>query len=993
MSENTILIAATFTAEPIADVMGFWSRAFRWSAEIEFAPFNQVFQQLLDPSSSLRTNEKGINVVIVRLEDWLRSEEPGQLDQSRSTLSLDQLDANAADFVKALKAAADANCAPILVAICPPSEAIAKDPVLGPTFLRAEETVIAALDMMRGVYLIRGTEWQGAAENSLYLDAESDALGRIPYTSLGFAALGTTISRKIRALRSDPYKVVVLDCDQTLWKGVVGEDGVAGIQVDPARTMLQEFVAEQRRAGMLVCLCSRNEEDEVIKVFRERTDMSLRLDDFTSRRINWEPKSENLKSLAAELNLGLDSFVFIDDDPVMCAEVRANCPEVVTLQLPSNDDAIPEFLQHLWAFDRPKVTSEDRKRPELYEQNAQREKLRQASQSFEEFLAGLCLELKISEMSVEEAARVSQLTQRTNQFNFTSRRRSEEEIQNLTQSGLECLVVELSDRFGAYGLVGVMMFNLSDGALCVETLLLSCRALGRGVEHRMLAKLGEIALVRGCGRLDVPFSQTAKNQPALRFLEGLGARVTKKADGDSLFSIPSDLALKLEQRSYSDKEISRSERQANVAVDRSARWNDTAGSEIFGRICSDLNSPQRILEAIRVSKRIVTPRSKSEFGVTNPEEGRLKLIWQEILGIDDIGVDDSFFDLGGTSLLAVSLFADIERQFGRNLPLGTLFEASTIRQLARILRERSDSSRWTSLVAIQPEGTRPPLFCVHAAGGNVLFYRDLVKHLGPDQPVYGLQAKGLERRRLAHNRVEDMAAHYISEVRLVQPEGPYYLAGACFGGLVVYEMCQQLLAQGEGVALAALFNTSVPSSLKSLSGSDRLLAHASDVVNRAEHHVGSLLLLPPRQKITYLIGKSNKVWRLTLRQLRRLQASLKRATYGRMLKPVPAALAVTRNAIKEAEVHYKAEIYPDRITLFRASRQPRETKSDPTLGWGDLVLGGLEIHEVPGYHAAIVTEPRVQVTAKVLVDCLERANRAHEILSSRRPSLAAIATA
>jgi acyl carrier protein len=239
----------------------------------------------------------------------------------------------------------------------------------------------------------------------------------------------------------------------------------------------------------------------------------------------------------------------------------------------------------------------------------------------------------------------------------------------------------------------------------------------------------------------------------------------------------------------------------------------------------------------------------------------LRLIWQDILGVDGIGIDDSFFELGGTSILAVRLFADIERSFGRNLPLTTLLEASTIRKLARVLQEDGDSSSWTSLVAIQPEGTRAPLLCVHAAGGNVLFYRDLARRLGNDQPVYGLQAKGLEHRRLVHNRVADMAAHYIAELRSLQPQGPYYLAGACFGGLVVYEMSQQLTAQGHVVALAALFNTSVPSYSKSVSERGRLLAKAADWSSRAEHHIGSLLQLPSRQKMAYLISKSNKAWK------------------------------------------------------------------------------------------------------------------------------------
>ena len=986
VSEIKILISSTFTAEPVAEVLEFWSREFNSPAEVEFAPFNQVFQQLLDSTSMLRSNEKGINVVLVRLEDWWRTEKPSGSDRSDSTGSTSRLETNAADFVNALRTAAEAGSTPILVAICPASEAIATDPVLGPKFLLAQEHLAASLELTRGVHLIRGREWITDSENCHFLDAQADAFGRIPFTPLGFAGLGTAVARKIRALRSVPHKVVVLDCDQTLWKGVVGEDGVNGIQIDPARQRLQQFIAEQKDAGMLACLCSRNVEDDVTRVFRERTDLVLKLEDFTSWRINWKSKSENLKSLAAELNLGLDSFIFIDDDPLICAEVRANCPEVLTLQLPADDGEIPGFIQNVWAFDRLGVTDEDRKRPELYEQNGKRESLRRTSQSFEEFMASLSLDLRISEMSLEQVTRVAQLTQRTNQFNFTTRRRTQEEIQALGQFGLECLVADLSDRFGSYGLVGAMIFNTTKGALSVDTFLLSCRALGRGVEHRMLAKLGEIALTRGCDRVELAYSLTAKNLPAIRFLESLGAQVME-ASAESIYSIPAELALKLEQRPSSGNRTHESPSEVAPGVDRLARLNGTAGPEIFERICSELNSPERVLEAIRVTKKRVTAASNAEFGATNLEESRLKLIWQDILGIDDIGIDDNFFDLGGTSFLAVRVFADIERGFGRNLPLATLFEAPTVRKLARVLREQGDTSLWTSIVAIQPEGKRPPLFCVHAAGGNVLFYRDLARHLGNDQPLYGLQAKGLQQKRLAHNRVEDMAAHYIAEVRLLQPEGPYYLAGASFGGLVVYEMCQQMLAQGEVIALAALFNTSASLPQKSLEGSDRLLSRASDVLNRAEHHLGSLVMLPPRQKLAYLISKSNKAWRLTLRQLDRQRTALLRGLYSRMLKPIPEALTVTQNAIKDAQASYRAGGYPGKITLFRASRQPRGLKADPTLGWGDLVSGGLEIHEVPGYHAAIISEPWVDVTARVLADCLNRAVAAHENLYARVASV------
>ena len=161
-------------------------------------------------------------------------------------------------------------------------------------------------------------------------------------------------------------------------------------------------------------------------------------------------------------------------------------------------------------------------------------------------------------------------------------------------------------------------------------------------------------------------------------------------------------------------------------------------------------------------------------------------------------------------MLAARLFAQIENRFGIHLPLATLFQSPTIEQLANVLREYQPSGSWSSLVEIQPHGSKTPLFCIHAAGANVLIYRPISRHLGGDQPVYALQAQGLDGEKPPLRRVEDMAAHYIREMRSVQPVGPYYLLGASFGGLVIFEMAHQLLAQGQKVALLAMLNTECP---------------------------------------------------------------------------------------------------------------------------------------------------------------------------------------
>src|SRR5882724_5854815 len=185
----------------------------------------------------------------------------------------------------------------------------------------------------------------------------------------------------------------------------------------------------------------------------------------------------------------------------------------------------------------------------------------------------------------------------------------------------------------------------------------------------------------------------------------------------------------------------------------------------------------------------------------------LARIWRELLGVSSVGLDDNYFDLGGDSPLAVQLFAQIDKAFKVKLPLATLFEAPTIEELAGVLRREASTSSWSPLVAIQPAGSRPPFFCMHPHGGNVLIYRELSRHLGSDQPFYGLQSQGLDGGRAPLTRVEDMAALYVKQIRKVQSHGPYLLGGYCMGGTIAFEVAQQFQAEGERVALLALFDT------------------------------------------------------------------------------------------------------------------------------------------------------------------------------------------
>jgi FkbH-like protein len=316
-----------------------------------------------------------------------------------------------------------------------------------------EKLVASELTPLANVHVVRSPEILSIYPVEDYYDRAGDELGHIPYTPEFFAGLATAIIRRIHGLRMAPFKVLVLDCDNTLWRGICGEDGPEGVEIDPGRRALQQFALAQRESGMLLAICSKNNEEDVLETFRVHPEMLLRLEDFTANRITWEPKAGNLRALAAELEFGHDSFICVDDDPKECAEIEANCPGVLTLTLPPEDE-IEHYLHHVWAFDRAKITREDRERAAQYAQRNERRRFEQQAPSLEDFLAGLQLEVRIAPLEPQQLARAAQLIQRTNQMNCTVVRRTEAELQGLLRSGVaECLVVDASDRFGAYGMV------------------------------------------------------------------------------------------------------------------------------------------------------------------------------------------------------------------------------------------------------------------------------------------------------------------------------------------------------------------------------------------------------------------------------------------------------------------------------------------------------------------------------------------------------------
>lgn len=519
-----IAITATFTAEPLEEPLHFWMKELEVPCMVKFAPYNQVFQELLDPSSTLSSNQAGLNVVLIRLEDWWLA--PGELHfslegrESRKAC----VQRNTKDLLGGIKSASSGSSVPYLLCFCPASVEVQKDESLA-GFLRSLEAEIAEdLKDSGGAFVVTSAELSALYPVAEYEDSRANQVSHVPYTKPFFQALGTMIVRRFYRIHTPPHKVIALDCDNTLWEGVCGEDGASGVEVGPAHKALQEFMVAQRDAGMLLCLCSKNNEEDVWRVFETNPGMILKREHFVSSRINWQPKSDNLRSLSAELRLAIDAFIFLDDTAVECAEVEARCPEALALQLPERKNDFQKFLSHVWAFDHLNVTKEDRKRSALYAQDTERERFRTQSMRLEDFLAGLELQVEFLPMTKAELPRVAQLTQRTNQFNFTGVRRTESEVEQLCSPGkARCMAIRLRDRFGDYGLVGAMIFMKRPGLIEVDNILLSCRALGRRVEHRMISHLGRMALEEGCGKVRIHLIPTPKNKPARDFLESAGA--------------------------------------------------------------------------------------------------------------------------------------------------------------------------------------------------------------------------------------------------------------------------------------------------------------------------------------------------------------------------------------------------------------------------------------------------------------------------------------
>lgn len=526
-------IAATFTAESLAPFIGVHLLMQSIRPRIDIAPYNQLVQTCLDPRRHFGSDCDTI-VLLWRMEDFLSTELSDFFAGNRE--ALENAIAKTDWLIDAVAQLRQIFSGTIIVGLPPfPSQGavalggleVASSPI---TFHRTYlVSILERFGKIGGVHILDLDAVQREMGVPRSLDWRQLYLYRQPFTDEFLNAAAGRIARIVSAGRKAAKKCIVVDADNTLWGGVIGEDGLDGIEIGDefpgsAYRDLQSQLVHFSSRGILIAMASKNNETDVWDVFDKHGGMLLKRDHISAWEINWRPKPDNIRAIAKKLNIGTDSLVFLDDSPMEIAQMQSALPEVTCVQVPEDPAEILPLLQSLTHFDTLEVTEEDRTRGQMMRAERDREALG-ASLSMGEFQSALKLSVQFAIARPEELGRVTQLINKTNQFNLTTIRRTIDEVRALAASSSHHIyAIRVTDKFGDYGLTGVIIaeetFDRSNWHM--DTMLLSCRVLGRGVEAELVSMLAQDALASGATTLTAKFIPTAKNAPASTFLPDNG---------------------------------------------------------------------------------------------------------------------------------------------------------------------------------------------------------------------------------------------------------------------------------------------------------------------------------------------------------------------------------------------------------------------------------------------------------------------------------------
>lgn len=357
-------------------------------------------------------------------------------------------------------------------------------------------------------------------------------MGKIPYTNKGNKIVAETIIDSIKIINRINKKVLVLDLDNTLWGGILGEKGPNGIDLSDDHVgaiykTVQRKIKKMKQLGVMLGVCSKNNLTDVLEVWKFNTHMLLQHDDFVSLKIDWNDKADNIIQMAKELNVGLDSFVFIDDMPNERENIKLRVPGVIVPDFPQKIDDYPDFFDKIFIkyFQRIHSTDEDLVKTQQYLENTKREESSKGL-SYEEFIKSLCLRVNRIELNEQRLERIVQLIGKTNQFNLTTKRYSRQDINKMLESGYKLYAYNINDRFGDYGLVAVVIINTQSAT--IDSFIMSCRVMGKLVENCIIDRIENELLSLGITKLNSVYIKTQKNSPVEYLYDNLGYTIVEQ---------------------------------------------------------------------------------------------------------------------------------------------------------------------------------------------------------------------------------------------------------------------------------------------------------------------------------------------------------------------------------------------------------------------------------------------------------------------------------
>jgi FkbH-like protein len=529
-------LAGSFTLESMEPFVSAAALEAGLSPAIQVAPYNQLFQVCIDYQNHF-TGELEAIAIFWRIEELLSTEFNAYLKGDKG--ALDKALVNLGNFAGALARLRQDFNGLLIVSTPPfPQHGLAmltgldRAALQGGLFFRAIVTHWMELtaDLER-VYTLDMDALQRAKGADNIFDPRKWYLYKQPYQDSFLWQLGGQLGRMFKASLFAPKKCLVMDCDNTLWGGIVGEDGLEGISIGSEFPGLpyqdvQRLALLWKEQGVFLALLSKNNEQDVREVFERHDGMILKWEHISAWQINWNPKPQNITQIAKTLNIGLDALVFLDDNPYEIAQMREFCPEVDSIQVPEDTAHYLGMLQHSSLFDKLEVTTEDRTRSAMMQDERNRDAIRE-NMSHDDFLADLALKVTFFRPQPQHLERVTQLINKTNQFNLTTIRRSVAEVRDIAEnSDFRIYAIKVADRFGEYGLTGVAIVKVdrAESSATLDSFLLSCRILGRGVKSAFIAAIVADLECSGISTLIGRFLLTAKNAPASTFFADHGFR-------------------------------------------------------------------------------------------------------------------------------------------------------------------------------------------------------------------------------------------------------------------------------------------------------------------------------------------------------------------------------------------------------------------------------------------------------------------------------------